>query len=424
MDNLDFKPENLRVIIPVGGLAKRLMPLTAETSKACVRLVNMPLISIAILGLARQGVRHFIFGVKGYRNYKDLFDLFGEGFGFSAKYGIHPRLHIKYQPNVEDYGSADSVRINVGYYDVRDPVFGVQGDNIFDLDLQELLDYHRERGGIATICLKRVGDVEGYGIAEVDEEMRIQRFVEKPSREEVPSNLANTGLYLFSPQIREVMESSEVQEIMARRGRLDFGYDFIPHLLETGHEVYGYIIEKGWYDVGSPERYLEAMYDLLRGRLEFLSDFGGRISVDERIWIQGESPESLARRREIIEMIRAGKIEVEEPVLIGRHCQIGEGVKISNSCIDNYTIIGEGAVIRDSAIMDRVRIGEGAEVSDSIIGRHTTVNSTHIQPTRISSVSAVGDDVQVDAGSILEKARIYPHLRLTRGEYRGEIRKT
>ncbi|MGC8961886.1 MAG: sugar phosphate nucleotidyltransferase, partial [Candidatus Bathyarchaeia archaeon] len=270
----------------------------------------------------------------------------------------------------------------------------------------------------------RVEAVEGYGIAELDEDMRIHRFVEKPQREEAPSNLANTGLYLFSPQIREVMESSDVREITAKRGRLDFGYDFIPHLLETGHEVYGYIIEKGWYDAGSPERYLKAMYDLLRGRLEFLKDFGGRISDEEQIWVQGESPESLTRRREIIDMIESGRIEVEEPVLIGRHCRIGEGAKISNSCIDNYTIIGEGAVIRDSAIMDRARIGENAEILESIIGRHVTINSTHIRSTHTSSVSVIGDDVWIDAGSILEKARIYPHLRLIRGEYRGEIKKT
>jgi len=424
MSSSNFRPENLRVVIPVGGLARRLMPLTAESSKACIRLVNMPLISIAILGLARQGVRHFIFGVKGYRNYRDLFDLFGEGFGFSAKYGITPRIHIKYQPNVEDYGSADSVRINVGYYNIRDPVFGVQGDNIFDVDLRGLLDFHVERGGIATICLKEVPDVEGYGIAEVDEEMRIRRFVEKPKSGEAPSNLANTGLYLFSPEVREVMESPQILEIMAKRGRLDFGYDFIPYLLEMGYDIYGYIIEKGWYDVGSPERYLKAMYDLLRGRLEFLRDFGGRISDDEQIWVQGESPESLARREEIIRMVRSGRIEVEEPVLIGRHCQIGEGARISNSCIDNYTIIGEGTVIEDSAIMDRVRIGEEAEIKASIVGRHTTINSTRTQSTRISGTSVVGDDVWIEAGSTLDKAKIFPHLKLAKGEYNGEIRKT
>jgi NDP-sugar pyrophosphorylase family protein len=115
---------------------------------------------------------------------------------------------------------------------------------------------------------------------------------------------------------------------------------------------------------------------------------------------------------------------VEEPVLIGRHCQIGEGARISNSCIDNYTIIGEGTVIEDSAIMDRVRIGEEAEIKASIVGRHTTINSTRTQSTRISGTSVVGDDVWIEAGSTLDKAKIFPHLKLVKGEYNGEIRKT
>ncbi|MEM2123235.1 MAG: NDP-sugar synthase [Candidatus Bathyarchaeia archaeon] len=362
-----------------------------------------------------------MFGVKGYRNYRDLFDYFQEGWGFSAKYGITPRVYIKYQPIQWDYGSADSVRINLEYYDVKGPVFGVQGDNIFDLDLRGLLDYHRERDGIATICLKRVGDVEGYGIAEVDEEMRIHGFVEKPSREEAPSNLANTGLYLFNPRIRGVMRSGWMRRTIASRKRLDFGYDFIPYLIRSGHKVYGYVVEGGWYDVGSPERYLEAMYDIIRGRLKSLGEFNGGVFPDRRIWIQSESPEPSPERDRLAEMIRAGRIEVEEPVLIGRHCQIGEGVKISNSCIDNYVRIGDGTVVEGSAVMDRVDVGEGAVIEGSIIGRHAVVRSTFRRPTSIVRLSVVGDDVWIGEGSTLIGARVHPHLRLEEGVYKGAV---
>lgn len=416
-----YKPEDLRVIIPVGGLAKRLMPLTAETSKALVRLVNMPIIEIAMLGLAKQGVKHFIFGVKGYRNFRDLFDYFQEGYGFSAKYNIQPRVHIKYQPNIEDYGSADSVRINLEYYDVKDPMFAVQGDNIFDLDLKHLLEFHEEKNGIATICLKKVSDVEGYGIADIDDNMLIRRFVEKPKKTEAPSNLANTGLYFFSPEVRKVLQSEWVYKTIASQKRLDFGYDFIPYLIQSGYKVYGYIIEKGWYDVGTPERYLNAMYDILNGRLECLREFDERIFPDKRIWIQGKSPESIARKNKIIEMVKKGKIELEEPVLIGRHCQIEEGVKISNSCIDNYTRIGRGTVIKDSAVMDRTYIGENAEINKSIIGRHATIMSNRRKQTKIISVSVVADNVYIDAGCILKNAKVYPHLKLIENIYEGEV---
>ena len=416
----NYDPERLRVIIPVGGKATRLLPLTAETSKACIRLLNRPLIEFSLLSLARQGIRNFIFGVKGYTNYRDLHDYFESGYGFSSRYGITPRVHIKYQPNVDDLGSADSARINIEYYNVRDPVFAVQGDNIFDVDLKELIEFHREKEAVITIALREVENVEGYGIADMDEDMRIRKFVEKPTPKEAPSNLANTGLYMVSPEIRKIFKEKGVKKLMKERKRLDFGYDFIPYVIETGRPVYGYVLRGNWYDVGTPERYLEAMKDMLEGRFSSLTDFGGRIDEKARVWVQGESPESIRRRKEIIKKIKEGKIEVEGSVLIGRHCKIGDGVRIANSCIDNYTKIESGVIIENSAIMDRAIIETKAEIKDSIIGRHVTILSSARKPTKISKTSVIADDVIIAEGCILKAAKIYPH-QYVRGEFVNQI---
>ncbi|MEM2249185.1 MAG: NDP-sugar synthase [Candidatus Bathyarchaeia archaeon] len=412
----NYEPERLRVIIPVGGKATRLLPLTAETSKACIRLLNRPLIEFSLLSLARQGIRNFIFGVKGYTNYRDLHDYFESGYGFSARYGITPRVHIKYQPNIDDLGSADSARINIEYYNVRDPVFAVQGDNIFDVDLKELIEFHRKKEAIITIALREVEDVEGYGIADIDKDMRIRKFVEKPTPKEAPSNLANTGLYMVSPEIRKIFKEKGVKKLMKERNRLDFGYDFIPYVIETGRPVYGYVLKGSWYDVGTPKRYLEAMRDMLEGRFSSLTDFGGRIGEETRVWVQGESPESIKRRKEIIRKIKDGKIEVEGSVLIGRHCKIGDGVRIANSCIDNYTKIEDGVTIENSAVMDRAIIETKAEIKDSIIGRHVTIRSSARKPTKISEISVIADDVIIAEGCLLEATKIYPH-QYVRGEF-------
>ena len=412
----DYAPERLRVIIPVGGKAKRLLPLTAETSKACLRLLNRPLIEFSLLSLARQGIKNFIFGVKGYTNYRDLHDYFESGYGFSARYRISPRVHIKYQPNVEDVGSADSARINMEYYNVKDPVFAVQGDNIFDVDLKELVEFHQKKGAIMTIALREVENVEGYGIADINKNMRIARFVEKPLPKEAPSNLANTGLYMVSPEIRKIFKEKGVKQIIKERHRLDFGYDFIPYLIKTGRPVYGYTLKGSWYDVGTPERYLEAVKDMLNGRFSSLTDFGGRIDEETRVWVQGESVESMKRRKEIIRKIKQGKIEVKGSVLIGRHCKIGNNVRIVNSCIDNYTKISNGVTIVNSAIMDRVIIKEKVEVKESIIGRHVTILSTPKKPTKIDSVSVIADDVTIAEGCRLKATKIYPH-QYVRGEF-------
>jgi len=412
----NYAPERLRVITPVGGKAKRLLPLTAETSKACLRILNRPLIEFSLLSLARQGIRNFIFGVKGYTNYRDLHDYFESGYGFSARYGISPRVHIKYQPNFNDLGSADSARINMEYYNVRDPVFAVQGDNIFDVDLKELVEFHQKKGAVMTIALREVEDVEGYGIADINKDKRISRFVEKPAPKEAPSNLANTGLYMVSPEIRKIFKEKGVKQIIKERHRLDFGYDFIPYIIKTGRTVYGYTLKGSWYDVGTPKRYLEAMQDMLNGRFLSLTDFGGRISEEARIWVQGESYEALKRRQEIIRKIKQGKIEVEGAVLIGRHCKISDGVRIVNSCIDNYTKIGKDVVIENSAVMDRAIIEEKAEIKESIIGRHVTILSSPRKQTKINAVSVIADDVTIAEGCKLISTKIYPH-QYVRGEF-------
>jgi NDP-sugar pyrophosphorylase family protein len=407
------------VIIPVGGKAKRLLPLTAETSKACVRLMNRPMIEFSLLSLARQGIRNFIFGVKGYTNYRDLHDYFESGYGFSTRYEIEPRVHIKYQPNVDDLGSADSARISMDYYDVKDPVFAVQGDNIFDVNVKELVDFHEKKGATMTIALREVDNVEGFGIADINREKRIARFVEKPSAKEAPSNLANTGLYMVSPEIRKIFKEKGVKQIIKENHRLDFGFDFIPYLIRTGRPVYGYTLKGSWYDVGTPKHYLEAMHDMLHGRFSSLTDFGGKIGEEKRLWVQGESSEALKSRKEIMAKIKKGRIKVEGAVLIGRHCRIGDGARIVDSCIDNYTQIGKNAVVEKSAIMDRAIIGEGAEIRDSIIGRHVTVLSNSKKPTKIYRVSVVADDVTLAEGCRLTATKIYPH-QYVRGQFEDQ----
>jgi NDP-sugar pyrophosphorylase family protein len=415
----NYAPEKIRVIIPVGGKATRLLPLTAETSKACLRLLNRPLVEFSLLSLASQGIRNFIFGVKGYTNYRDLYDYFESGYGFSARYNIKPRIHIKYQPNVPDLGSADSARINMDYYELNNPVFAVQGDNIFDLKVKNLLDFHKEKGACLTIVLREVDDVEGLGIADIDKNGRIQCFVEKPLPKEAPSNLANTGLYVMSPEVKKIFKEKGIQQIIKEKNRLDFGYDFIPYVIQTGRPVYGYTLKGSWFDVGTPKNYLEAMKKLLNGGFPALSDFGGRLNEGEPIWVQGESNDSEKRRLETIQKIKQKKITLEGSVLIGRHCQIEDGARIVNSCIDNFTRIGKNAVVANSAVMDRAIIGENAEVYDSIIGRHVVVNSSCHNPTKITAVSVIADDVTLEEGCSLTATKVYPHQQI-RGEFQNQ----
>jgi NDP-sugar pyrophosphorylase family protein len=285
--------------------------------------------------------------------------------------------------------------------------------------VKDLIQFHREKGAVMTIVLREVENVEGLGIADIDKNGRIRRFIEKPQPKDAPSNLANTGLYVISPEIKKIFKEKGVKQLMEEKRRLDFGYDFIPYLTQAGYPVYGYTLKGNWFDVGTPKNYLEAMKRLLHGGFSMLTDFGGRISEKQSIWVQGESSDSEKRRQEIIRKVKQGRIELEGAVLIGRHCQIEDGVRIADSCIDNFTRIGKDAAIENSAVLDRVIIGEKAEVSDSIIGRHTTVLSSSRRQTKIGVVSVVADDITIEEGCTLTAAKIYPHQRV-RGELQNQ----
>lgn len=402
--------EDIWCFIPVGGKAVRLRPLTHDISKPCIRFLNRPLIEFVMITLAEQGVRNFIFGENGYINYTNLFDQYGEGVGFSAKYGITPRVHIKHQPNVDDLGSADSYRLNMEYYDVNDPVIVVQGDNIFKIDLHDFLEKHEERGAIMSIALFKVEDVRDYGVADLGPDMRIKRFIEKPPPEKAPSNYINAGIYLLSPEIRKEVESEEVTKIRELRKRLDFGYDLIPYLVDKGLPVYGYEL-KTWYDLGTPESYLKAMKDVLYGVLD-IRVAEERLFPEKNIWVQGYSKESIKRREDILRKCIENKLYIDGGALIGRHTRIGDYTRIIDSNIDNFCIIGEKVDIRGSAIMDAARIGDCAQISDSILGRKVVIDSTCQSPTYIESTSVIGNAVHIKEGCRLVKTRVNPGLTI------------
>ena len=405
--------KRLRCFIPVGGEAKRLKPLTHDIAKPCIRFLNRPLIEFSMATLAEQGIRNFIFGERGYTNYTNLFDQYGEGIGFSAKYRIDPRVHIKHQPNLDDLGSADSYRLNIEYYDVRDPVLVIQGDNLFTIDLRDFIKTHEKKGAVLTIALSEVENVEEYGIAELDYDMRIKRFIEKPSADEAPSNLANAGIYLLSPEIRGIVGGEELKKIREERNRLDFGFDLIPYLVDKGFPVYGYKLNV-WYDLGTPERYLKTMHEVLYGAMD-IRILEEKIAPGRNIWVQGYSEESIKRREELIRKYNESKLFIDGAALIGRHTRIDDYSRISDSNIDNFCILGEYVTIERSAIMDAVLIGDYARISDSIVGRKVVVESIWESPTHIESNSVIGNAVHIGKGCRLVRTRINPGLKIPPG---------
>jgi mannose-1-phosphate guanylyltransferase len=271
-----------------------------------IRFLNNFLIDFIIRKLAAQGIEEFYLGVSGYFNYKALHDHLGGGLKVRIAPRVSRLVRIRYQPNEESIGNAHSIRILLEYYNVREPILVVQGDTVADINVRKLYRRHREAEAFMTIALKEIEDVnelKHFGVAVLDDQGFIRGFVEKPKRvEEAPSRLVNTGIYVISEEMVEFLLSEEFDR-MVREGKADFGAHVIPRIISDGRRVAGYVMEGYWFDIGTPERYIEASLYLLRRlgdeELEVATNYRG-------VRMQGFSPASRALHVDIIERAARG----------------------------------------------------------------------------------------------------------------------
>ncbi|MDW8063857.1 MAG: NDP-sugar synthase [Candidatus Caldarchaeum sp.] len=396
-----------KAIIPLGGLGTRLYPLTADTSKAMVRFLNRPLIEWMISSLARQGLREVYLAVSGFNNYIPLIDYMGGGERIAFTLRMEPDIfRVRYMPNITSLGNAHAVKVVMEYYGINEPVLVLQGDTVARLDVLSIWVSHFEKASFMSVGLKELEpwkDVSMYGVADVDEEFRIRRFVEKP-KTAPPSRFINTGVYVLSPQFLEFFKTSVGQQLL-RTGQMDFGRHVIPTLLEHGYKISGFPVSDYWFDIGTPETYMEAVFFVLRNIS--LDDLGVTSSY-KGARMQGRTPESRRLHAELIERDKSGEISFEGDILLGRHISVGSGTRISNSVIDHYTILGNNVNVENSIIMDRGVIGSGTVIRDSIIGRHVSIgHNCEI----IGSV--IGNGVEISNGVKCIGSKIWPHMKIS-----------
>jgi NDP-sugar pyrophosphorylase family protein len=393
-----------KAVIPLGGLGTRLYPLTVDTSKAMIRFLNRPLIEHILVSLASQGIKEFYIGVSGYYNYTQIHDYLGGGERIASLLGLQAdSIRVRYQPNFTTSGNAESVKILMDYYDIKEPVLVVQGDIIFNIDLYDLWETHKSSEAIMTIVLKELDpseDIRRFGVAVIDQNRMIRGFIEKPKTlEQMSSRLINTGVYIVGPWIREFFESERGRGMRAG-GQTDFGSHVIPEILSRGERVRGYITTGYWFDIGTPESYMKASFHLLRTLakedLRVTRIYGG-------IKMMGRSPLSRSLHERIIAMVDKKLIKAEGNILLGRHIDLEEGVELWDAIIDNYTVVMRGSRVIRSIIMDRCLIGEKASIEGSILGRHVYVG----RGARIVN-SVIGNNVVIGEGSVIVGSKIWP----------------
>ncbi|MBU2559562.1 NDP-sugar synthase [archaeon] len=417
------------VIAVVGGEGTRLYPLTLQHPKPLVSMCGLAILSRTFEAMARQGFNEFILAGKGVRNTLFIKEFFKEGSGFSRRIGLKSDANFMYQPKYEDRGNADAVRFCMDFYDIGGDVLVVGGDHILDITLADLIRFHRSKNALVTVGLKELDeteDISPFGVVEMASDGRIKRFVEKPKEGEAPSRTINTGIYVFSPKIREILEGMT-------GGPMDTGRDIIPFLCSNNYLVYGYICEGYWADVGNPEALLKTTQDVLHGKLSRIKLFVKQTTIDE-------APSGKFKRGALrwVHDSTINKIEklktppkIGDYVRIGAHCVIEERVEIDSSSIGDYCKIEEGARINGSIVMDFTNVGRDVKLNNCIVGRYSSIGDRSIIDRDMDVdvhegshdlTPVVGEGVVIEEGSVIgPKKRIAPiyesHRILSTGRF-------
>jgi mannose-1-phosphate guanylyltransferase len=324
----------LTAVILVGGPGTRLRPLTDDRPKSLVPVLNRPVMEHTIAYLKSFGIEDIVLTLSY------LPDAIQERLGDGSRYGVR----LVYCVEEEPLGTSGAVKNAEKYVDGT--FFVLNGDIFTDLDLADMLAFHRDHGATATISLSWVEDPSAFGVVETDKKRRVQRFIEKPPRAEATSHWINAGTYVLEPSVLEHIPA----------GRHDmFEKGLFPRILELGDPVYGYPYRGYWLDMGTPEKYFAVNMDMLSSRLK--SPFSAASSVN---YGPGAVVDPAAA--------------VADPALIGGGCRIGRGAEIKGPVIMGRDCLVEaGASITNSILWDGVRVGAGARLDRCVIASGVTV---------------------------------------------------
>ena len=331
--------DSITAVILVGGEGTRLRPLTNGIPKSMVPVLNKPFLEHTIAYLKEYGVNNIILTLSY------LPEIIQEYFGD----GNSRNTRLIYAIENNPMGTAGAVK-NTGQY-LKKTFIVLNGDIFTDLDIIDMLTFHRQKKSKVTIALAWVGNPCAYGVVETDREAKIERFVEKPSPEQVTSNWINAGIYIIEPEVLKYVP--ENTHYMFERG-------LFPLLLDLKEPLYGYHFNGYWLDMGTPEKYLCLNRDLL------LSKVKSRLGDDT-----SESKTTDASESRI-----HPSAHITGPVLIADGCRISQGVRIKGPVvIAANCCIGEDSVVEDTVLWAGADIGSGAVLRECVIGADTKVKN-------------------------------------------------
>jgi len=224
----------MKAFLLAAGEGTRLRPFTFHTPKCLIPIGGIPLLEIWYRQLERIGIREVLINTH---HLHEKVARFIQGF----KTPVQTR--ITFEPQL--LGSAGTIAKNRAFVE-KEPYFWIiYVDSVTTLNLQELLQLHLEKKPLLTLALFHTPVPQDSGIVSLDKEGRIIQFIEKPKNP--PTDLSNTGIMIASPQILDAIPN---------KIPCDLSYDVLPHLIG---QMYGKVTEAFFIDIGTIERYQEAI---------------------------------------------------------------------------------------------------------------------------------------------------------------------
>jgi mannose-1-phosphate guanylyltransferase len=365
----------VQALILAGGEGTRLRPLTSTIPKPVVQLVDRPFIAYMIEWLRGHGVDDVIlacgFMADGVRA------VLGDGSALGVT--------LRYVEEPSPLGTGGALKYAEDLLAER--FFMLNGDVLTDMDLTAQLVQHERTGARATLALIPVEDPSAYGLVRCGDDRTVREFVEKPSPDEIDTNFVNAGAYILE---RDVLGD------MAPAGtRISIEREVFPALVGRG--LYGFEASGYWMDIGTPERYLQATFEILEGDVR--TEVGRRVAEAGGVLREGSAN-------------RASGV-VHAPALIGEGCRLAADAIIgARTVLGRGVTVGAGTHIDSSVVLDGARVGAGTRISSSIVGPEVSIGDH----CRVEGRVVLGQGAGVGArNTLLSGMRIFPGVQLPDG---------
>lgn len=362
--------ENMKAIIMAGGEGSRLRPLTCDCPKPMMRLMDRPVMQYALELLRTHGVTQ-IAATLGY-----LPDAIPDYFGDGSDFGVNIEYFIEKMP----LGTAGGVKRAACFLD--ETFIVLSGDGVTDLDITAAVEFHRRKGALATLVLRKDENPSEYGVVCTDPDGKISAFYEKPGRCDIISDTINTGVYILEPSVLDKIPDDRP---------FDFGHDLFPQLVREGLPVYGYIMDGYWCDIGDVRAYLEAH----------------AAAMDGRIALEGIFP------RPVRAVVMPGA-SVDKTAVLESPCFIASGAQIrAGAQIGAYSVIGENCIVGPRASLKKAILWPGAQVEADAQARGCVLAA---HAALESGAQAYEESVLGSGASAGERSVILPGVKLWPGK--------